>query len=194
NKIVHPLDQLHRDLQENLHVLRHSTDPARVAAAARHVQRDVERGAGSVAGSERIIHDLMHQLRNTHDPQLQSVLRAAIHGVETKQPNRRFVEGQLAAAVRIEKSGETTSRQVKDLTGIQRSFLAHGDTHAAKTIGHDIQVLRDRMAGKQDRSNSLLAGIKAKKTTLIVNTNTTVNTNVSVRPFESRQRVLSKYR
>src|SRR5207244_1848773 len=85
-----------------------------------------------------------------------------IHTVEAKLPNRRFVEGQHAAALRIAhtidrelreaqkiaRSGELTKdkltgikadiagqrKHLSELRTIEQNLLAHGDKHAASQI------------------------------------------------------------
>ena len=129
------LDQLHQDFLKQFGLLKTSTDPAVIAAAATSAANDVVKGVGSVATTKEIISTLKAQIAATKDPALRRVLVDALHRVERKLPGREWIAEQKAAANKIAKSNESVGQKVKDLRAIQERLIAHGDTAAARIVG-----------------------------------------------------------
>jgi TP901 family phage tail tape measure protein len=146
------LDALHRDFLEQRHVLERSTDPAKIANAARHFAADVLKGAGSTEHTKEGLAALRRQLSNTHDPGLQAVLRAAIAQVAGKLPNREWVDRQLAAAHKIEQGTLSTREKLAAELRIQQALIKAGDATAAHKLDSVISTDRSILAKKRDIS------------------------------------------
>jgi TP901 family phage tail tape measure protein len=183
------LSALQSAFHTDLSGLRKATKPLDIAKFAKSIAADVQRGAGSAAGTKGVLRDLKIKLAQTDDPKTRAVLQAAIRGVQAKLPNREWVQGQLTAAKKIAGSSATEAKKTADLIAIQKVLKSRGDTHAAKIVGGLIRV-----AGKVDSgakaSRATTEAIKDKD--LSVTVPVTVHTQVSLRDIILRQTTYSR--
>jgi TP901 family phage tail tape measure protein len=178
------LSALQSAFRTDLSGLRKATKPLDIAKFAKSIAADVQRGAGSAAGTKGVLKDLKIKLAQTDDPKTRAVLQAAIRGVQAKLPNREWVQGQLTAAKKIAGSSATEAKKTSDLIAIQKTLRTRGDTHAAKIVGGLIKVAAKVDTGAK-ASRATTEAIKDKDLSVKLNVPVTVNTNVRVSARET---------
>lgn len=119
--------------------------------------------------------------------------------VASHKGNREFAPAMTRAARMIneaqDKTGaagrKATRAAIDFLNTQQKRALAAGHVKLARNLGHDIDLLKGRLAGKQDTTNRHLSAIQAKPTKVSVTV--PVTTSVSVRDTTTQTRTASRY-
>lgn len=111
--------------------LRKASGAQKVGQAVKTALHNIfEKGAGGSGGAANVLRELRTQLKNTHDPGLQRVLRSAINRVEHKMVQRRIVEAQLKKADEIARSTKTNAQKIVELKRVQQAI---GNKNAGAT-------------------------------------------------------------
>ena len=174
-----------------LHVLGHTSDPKKIVAAVKDLTHFlITDKRGGVEQTKAGLASLQKQLRNTHDPALQKVLRDAIEKVREKLPNREYAARQLAKAGDILKSGKTVEEKIKGLQAIERDLKDHKLPGQTRALQQKIDALK---ASQAHAIGQTTQAIKDKDLSLKLNVYNPVRVNINARQVAATNAIFSRY-
>lgn len=178
-RIVKPLDRLHQDFVNQLHVLKKSADPAAMAAAAARIAKQFASGIGGATDGKRILATLLKDraaVKATGNTAMLARIDAAIARVRGALPRKEWIHQQLVKADEIAKSGASTKSKLDQLKAIENQLKAKGDAHAARQVA----AIR-----------GTTSAVKGQK--LAVTTNVSTNVSVTAGGIRKTVSVRSRY-